>query len=240
MTPPTEQIRISGKTLGQLALLSFCPRCFWLKQKLGNKLPWQIFPGIFASIDSYCKTIVDGYWEATDRIPKWLDPSDTLDRPVPAPGHQHFWILESETNIKLTGAADAIFRLVDGEYVILDFKTAKYTSSQDELLPLYETQLNAYAYIAERTGISPVTGIGLVYCEPVTRLTEEQVAEMVGQDGFLMPFKVKGLPLRLDPEQIIPPLLRRVRELADYPVPPDRRIGCKDCERVDALVALVK
>jgi hypothetical protein len=235
-----EQLRISGKNLGQLALASFCPRCFWLKQKMGNKLPWQIFPGVFANIDSYCKNLVDGYWAAHDRIPRWLDPAENLDRPIPAPGHQQFWVVDEATNIKLTGAADAIFRTIEGEFVILDFKTAKYTPAQDELLPLYETQLNSYAYIAERRGISPVTGLGLVYCEPMTKLTEEQVTAMVKSSGFLMPFNVKGVPLRREPEVIVPPLLRKVREIVDSPVPPAGRDGCKDCERVEALVALLR
>lgn len=163
-----------------------------------------------------------------------------MDRPVPAPSHQQFWIVDEATNIRLTGAADAIIRTKDGEYVILDFKTAKYTHAQDELLPMYVTQLNSYAYIAERRGITPVTGLGLVYCEPVTKLTEEQVSSMVKSNGFLMPFNVKGVPLHLDPETMIPPLLRRVREIVDSPKPPAGRDGCKDCERVDALVRLVR
>jgi hypothetical protein len=29
----------------------FCPRCFWISRRA--RLPWQIFPGIFSSIDSY-------------------------------------------------------------------------------------------------------------------------------------------------------------------------------------------
>jgi len=43
----SNQIQISAKNLGELAMPSFCPRCFWLKRRLSNKLPFQIFPGIF-------------------------------------------------------------------------------------------------------------------------------------------------------------------------------------------------
>ena len=46
------QLRISAKSLGELALPDFCPRCFWLKTKARGKLPFQIFPGIFSSIDA--------------------------------------------------------------------------------------------------------------------------------------------------------------------------------------------
>ena len=35
-----EQIKISAKNLGQVALEDFCPRCFWIKLKMANKLPW--------------------------------------------------------------------------------------------------------------------------------------------------------------------------------------------------------
>ena len=51
-----EQIRISAKNLGSLALPDCCKKCFYIKLKLKNKLHWQIFPGIFSSIDSYSKS----------------------------------------------------------------------------------------------------------------------------------------------------------------------------------------
>lgn len=231
-------IKISAKTLGQLALPNFCPRCFWLRMKMGNKLPWQIFPGIFASIDSYSKSVVYDYWEATSSFPRWLD-DGMITRPIPTPGHQQFWADDNETGIRLTGAADAIFRAGDGSYVILDFKTARYTNHQDGLLGMYQTQLCGYAWIAERRGFSPVSAIGLLYCEPVTKLTEERLMKVVRRDGFVMPFKVRGLQLPLEPETI-PPLLRRAKDILDLPKPPERGDGCKDCQRVDALMTLIK
>jgi hypothetical protein len=172
-------------------------------------------------------------------LPLWLDPTGELGRPIPTPGHQQFWADDFEAGTRLTGAADAIIRTLDGCYVILDFKTARFTSHQDELLPMYQTQLNGYAWIAERRGFSPVTGIGLVYCEPVIRLTEEEISSVVKRDGFLMPFKVRGLPLRLEPETI-PPLLRQAKDIIGMERPPVGAEGCKDCERVEALVKLLK
>ena len=53
-----EILRISAKNLGELALPDFCPRCFWLKLKAHNRLPFQIFPGIFSSSDAYTKRVV--------------------------------------------------------------------------------------------------------------------------------------------------------------------------------------
>ena len=54
----TVQVRISARTLGAVALPDFCRRCFWIRLRVNNKLPFQIFPGIFSSIDSYNKRIV--------------------------------------------------------------------------------------------------------------------------------------------------------------------------------------
>ena len=51
-------LRISAKNLGAFALPGFCPRCFWLQLRVENRLPFQIFPGIFSSIDAYTKRVV--------------------------------------------------------------------------------------------------------------------------------------------------------------------------------------
>ncbi|MBL1130660.1 MAG: hypothetical protein D8M54_19445 [Chloroflexi bacterium] len=63
------EVAISAKDLGAVALAEFCPRCFWLKYKVGNKLPFQIFPGIFRPIDSYNKKVVHGYLDRHGAAP---------------------------------------------------------------------------------------------------------------------------------------------------------------------------
>lgn len=55
-------IRISAKYLGALALPNSCLRCFWLKLHLRHRLPYQIFPGIFSSIDGFTKRVVHAYF----------------------------------------------------------------------------------------------------------------------------------------------------------------------------------
>jgi len=66
----------------------------------------------------------------------------------------------------ITGIPDEIFQKKDTSYFIVDYKTARFTGHQDELMPIYKVQLNGYALIAEKCGLKPVTGIGLVYYEP--------------------------------------------------------------------------
>jgi hypothetical protein len=235
----TQQIRISGKNLGQLALPDFCPRCFWLKMRCDHKLPFQIFPGIFSSIDSYTKKVTGCHFDKHGRTPKWLAPFGGLGQPLPIPHHSVFQTLDAETKVLLTGVPDELYRRPDGSLVILDNKTAKFTANQDELLPMYVVQLNAYAQIAEKLKMGRVSGLGLVYYEPQTELTVESVDVVLADDGFAMRFAAKLLPIELRPS-MIPPLLRQVVEICDQTVAPPGREGCEDCERMERLVEIAR
>jgi hypothetical protein len=94
-----DQIQISAKNLGILAL-DYCPRCFWLKLKLNFRMPYQIFPGIFSSIDSYTKKITWNYFEKNKKLPPWFSKFGEFLRPVPVPGWSKFYLIDEETNIK--------------------------------------------------------------------------------------------------------------------------------------------
>jgi len=122
-----QQIRISAKHLGILALPDYCPRCFWIQLKSQFKLPWQIFPGIFSSIDSYTKKITWSYYEKYKVLPSWFQKLGEFERPVKIPPRKQFSILDKDTNILLTGIPDDIFQRVNGSYFIIDYKTAKFT-----------------------------------------------------------------------------------------------------------------
>ena len=87
---------------------------------------------------------------------------------VNPPHYSKFSILDRETNVVLRGTPDGILVMQDGSHLIVDYKTAKFTAHQDELFPMYEVQLNAYAVIGEQKGFAPVSGLALVYTEPVT------------------------------------------------------------------------
>ena len=232
-----DQIRISAKNLRALALDGFCPRCFWLKMNC-RELPYQIFPGIFSSIDSYTKKVTNIHYEKTLRIPDWFEPLGDIVKPVKAPSLSTFYIVDPVTNIKLTGVPDEVFQKKDGSYFIADYKTAKYTGNQDKLLPMYEIQLNGYAFIGERTGLKPMTGLGLVYYEPQTDLEVDGLDSVLLSDGFMLPFVGKLLPIEVRPNATIPPLMKKVRQICDLPKAPEGTIGCEDCEKVNKLIEL--
>ena len=233
----SESIRISAKTLGELELPNFCPRCFWIKLHCNHKLPYQIFPGIFSSIDSYTKKITNMHFEQHQRVPDWFGGFGSLGKPMKVPHYSKYSVIDAESNVLLTGVPDEILHKSDGSYFIVDYKTAKFTGNQDKLLPMYEVQLNAYAYIGERVGFKPISGLGLIYYEPQTGISTEEVDSFILDDGFFLHFSGKLLPIELKPDNI-PRLLNRVREIHELSQPPNGVEGCKDCQLLDTLLSI--
>lgn len=233
----SEQMRISGKSLGEVALGTFCPRCFWIKLSV-SKLPFQIFPGIFSSIDSYTKKIVHGWFDKYKASPPWLNPLGKIIGFKEPPHYSKFFIIDKEFNIKLTGAPDGILVRDDKSNVIVDYKTARYTEAQDELLPLYEVQLNSYALIGESNGFSPVSGLALIYFEPATDELDACDGNNHKKDGFSMGFKAHVHPVKLD-LKTIRPLLAKTREIYDMKTPPNGVLGCDNCRNLEALIKVL-
>ncbi len=233
----TDQFRISAKTLGELALAKFCPRCFWLKTHV--KLPYQIFPGIFSSIDGYTKRAVHSWFDTKGSAPAWLGALGDVVGYTPAPHYSKFNIVDPATDTLFTGTPDEIFVMRDGSHVIVDYKTARYTDAQDQLLPLYEIQLNGYALISEQRGPQPVSGLALIYMEPVTHDAAVQADENHRSDGFAMGFAAKIRPVSLNPNSVRP-LLKQAHDIYAAKTPPARRVGCSDCQLVDDLIATAK
>jgi len=232
-----DQIRISAKNLGALALPDFCPRCFWIKMHVQDKLPYQVFPGIFSSIDSYGKRLIHGWFDRHRTPPPWLASLGDIEGYIIPPHFSKFFVFDSETSVVLSGTPDGILILRDRSHLIVDYKTAKFTEHQDSLFPLYEVQLNAYAYIGERCGLSPVSGLALVYTEPVTDQESAGKDANLTEGGFVMEFSSHILPVTLRAERI-PSLLRTVRNIYDLERPPAPSESCEDCALLDRLISV--
>lgn len=202
-----------------------------------HKLPYQIFPGIFSSIDSYSKKITNIHFAQHRQMPNWFSMFGPIEKLVKVPHLSKFYVVDPETNILLRGTPDEMLHKSDGSYVIIDYKTAKITDTQDKLLPMYEAQLNAYAYIAERVGFKPVTGLSLIYYEPITDISSNDIDSHMLNDGFSMNFTEKLVPVSLEPDNI-KSLLNRVREIYDLSEKPKGIQGCKDCESLDNLLSV--
>jgi hypothetical protein len=231
-------LTISAKDLAQYGSDKFCPRCGWVRLHV-KQLPFQIFPGIFSTIDRYNKLIIESYFEREQSLPAWLGQLGEVKTYIPAPHWSKFSVADADTGITLRGEADGIFRMADGSHTIVDYKTAKYTAGQGALFEVYEAQLNGYAYIGERLALSPVSQLALIYMEPATDASTAQTPHLVNELGFSMGLKATVVPVEVKPDQVIPALLRRAGELNDMPSPPDGHPARNDCRRLDDLVRSV-
>ena len=239
-------MQISAKTLGDLKSHNFCQRCFWVKTHQ-KQLPYQIFPGIFNSIDSYTKSIVMDYVSREGKLPDWLKDIGEVNR-----AYKNAADAMKGKNIKskakfnvqykdvlLTGIPDAIYQRPNRDIVIVDYKTARYTSGQDDLLPVYEIQLNGYAYIAEKLGIKPVESLYSIYFEPPERESHEVIAKRyTTAEGFEMPFKPVVHRIRKDTKEI-ETLMDKAYGIYALTNPPKGRKECKDCKNVANLSNLL-
>ena len=214
---------ISAKDLGKLNLPEFCPRCFWYERHIG-KAP-SIFPGIFSTIDAVTKRSVHRSFSERNKAPEWLPVSDIIE----VIEDDIFFKLPVEYgNWVLIGKPDDIFKTKDNTYHIVDYKTAKFTGRQDELFPLYEVQLNTYAFLAEKYGFKPIRDLSLVYCHPNDDLDNDQ--------NFKLSFEPYFIEVKIKTD-IVPELLLKAREILNQLEPPSPKEKCKDiCYYLDKIL----
>jgi hypothetical protein len=229
--------RISARMLGKLAMPDFCPRCFWIEMK-SDKFPFALpMPGIFSSIDAYGKNVVHSFFDRNASLPSWFPNIGRVVGYVRGLHYSTFNFTDGSTEITLTGVPDDIYEMEDGSYVIVDYKTARLTERQDALLPLYEVQLNAYAYVARHTGLTPITSLFLIYMEPQTGAeTWEQSAS---EEHFSIRFSATPKHVELRSEGYINSLLKETREILGSPSPISH-IGCQNCTILQAFMDTVK
>ena len=232
-------LTISATNLGPYASDRFCARCAWVRLHV-KPLPYQSFPGIFSTIDRYNKLIVHSYFDRARSLPSWLAQLGEVESYVEPPNWRKFSIVDEVTGVTLRGEADGIFKMADGSHTIVDYKTSKYTPGQAALINGYEAQLNAYAYIGQRLGLAPVSRLALVYMEPITDEGTAKMPHIVDDVGFAMGLGATVVPVKLRPDELIPPLLRKALAISDMESPPSGLPDCKDCQAVGTLVRAVR
>jgi RecB family exonuclease len=197
-------------------------------------------PGVFNTIDNFSKRLVHSILDRKEAWPGWLPIFGGAAGYTTGLHFSRFYCKDLKTRIILTGTPDDILQLTDGSYHVTDYKTAHVTARQDELLPLYETQLNAYAYIAprlvERDPLTPISGISLTFFEPIADIADG----CIGEHGPHMRFRIAWKPLQLRCERLIPPLLSRAREIFELHQPPAHTHTCQDWELITCLLSLVR
>ncbi|MDG7042944.1 MAG: PD-(D/E)XK nuclease family protein [Nitrososphaerota archaeon] len=142
-------------------------------------------------------------------------------------------------SITITGIPDQPFQRNDGSYGIFDYKTAKYSAGQDRLMPIYNVQLNGYAYMMEELGMKPVNSLYLVYFEPPSLDEfEKMVGEGINKEGFEMPFRPVIHEITRN-FKMVEELLQKAIKIYNLNKPPNGRTGCPDCKRLNELIRLV-
>lgn len=242
MSQPFLLDHLSAKQLGELAMPDFCPKCYWMKARMKFQGPWSSFPSIFSHIDSYSKAITQAHMAAFNGAPPpWLMKFGKLSEQIVSPHWSKFSFQDPATGVVLRGSPDEMFRLEDNTIAILDYKTARFTEHQDNLLPIYKVQLGVYRWLALKNtaafpaGLGQTSVTGLLYYEPATH---GATADMLRLDGFVMPFTANILPIQTDLAQV-ESLLVEAKRLVQLPEPPTGRAGCKNCQIIDHMKQLV-
>jgi hypothetical protein len=226
---------ISPKQLGELANPDFCPRCFWLHQRMGFKAPFSMFPGIFSTLDKYQKNMVTEHIKAHGKVPEWLNVFGEFTEVVPSP-HWSKFSMDLPDGWKFRGATDTLLRKTDGSLFILDEKTAMPKGEGHPLEALYDVQLNGYAKIAEAVGLGPVSGLGIVYNTPQQFGEDITVEKMASDDSYTMKFVPVTREVSIDGDNITI-LLSRATTIIEMETCPTGNEGCKNCLKIDELVA---
>ena len=227
-------VSVSATELGNYAGRYPCLRCAWVRMHVKD-LPYQSFPAIFSSIDSYTKNVVSSHFQENGNLPNWLHELGEINDSIKPPGWRKFFREDLPTGVTVRGEADAIFQLEDGSFLILDYKTSRYNPKRTRALQIYEIQLNAYAWIAESLGYSPVNRLYLAFMEPESGGNYVRSSDSVNSKGFTLGFKARLVPVRRRPETLIPPILEKVIKVAHMETPPPRT-RCKDCNNLDSMV----
>ncbi len=222
---------ISVSKLAEVAMPGFCPHCFWIKLKMGWELPFQRpVPSIMGDIDRHVKNVVRTHYEEKGMLPQWFPYLGEVTKLEKAPGWRDFYFTHPQLGITLRGEMDEILQLNGCGYHILDYKTARYTVTQDRFLPVFEAQLNAYAYIAGRGNFfSPIVGLSLVYLEPDagSHLHREQMELLSGKLRLGFTPRVKSIEIK--PDSFTEGLLRKCAGIASLSEPPEPVPQCHNC-----------
>jgi hypothetical protein len=128
-----------------------------------------------------------------------------------------------------------VLKDADGQLSVVDNKTAQVKPPEHALSAMYKAQINFYGYLLEKSDESVVVSkVGLLYYS-ISPLTDDEVMGNTGKDNMWALFRPSMHEIEYDPENIVVPLLRRVRALIDSTEAPKGNDGCKDCAMLKAF-----
>jgi hypothetical protein len=235
----SEQVfEISATQLGELSQRWTCPRCFWLRSRLKGQLPYQQFPAVFSQIDRFSKDLIKQSFDRGE-LPEWIKVHGDFREALPVPGHQKFKAFDQDSGFLLGGVPDALWVTGAEELVIVDWKTSRVSEGELKKWESYVTQLNAYAWIAERlqnVELPPVRRLALLYTEPLSlKETEEGISRA---NGFVLPFRTIWKEVELQTGRVEKLLLKAQSILSSETQPKSMR-NCFECGKVEKMTQLL-
>jgi hypothetical protein len=232
-------LRITPKRLGQILMDSFCARCFWYLLQQRFHPTFDHFGGaIFNDLERAQMAVVGDLLQKNRELPEEFAPfCDLVDRvEYPRNWRKFKHILDS--GVELYGVPDDIFNVSDGSIAIIDHKSAHPREGKDPYLPCYQTQVIGYALIAEfGLNLGCVSKAGLFYWSAQHEAVISEPGKSYHHKKLWMSFVPKPVAFDIDYALLDAPLKEAVR-LWDENTPPERSDGCKDCKKLDALMAI--
>lgn len=223
-------IQIKASFLGKLKMKDSCPRCLWLTYHFPIKDKHTFYssmPGIVSIMDSHIKHTVNSALENEKNIPSWLKKAiGEIEIIKPLPPEK--WEVTIDKYI-LNGTPDAIWMLSDETLFIADYKTAKFSRAQEELFPLYETQLNAYAYLAEKNNYK-VSQLALIYLQPQNYKENPDIYKEIVKERFSLHFECYIKPVSIWKSSEVENLVNELGEILSQQSPPSGKTNCPSCK----------
>lgn len=236
LPPPEHSGYVSPSKISGLVMPNQCDRCS--KIQLHSKTPWDIFPGIFFSIDRYQKAVIRAYLDTTGSVPPWISPElGEATGYIEGLGYRNFRRKDEKTGLIVRGEPDDIYVMSGGTWsYLVDHKTAKLTDTQRTLGAKYRCQLDFYKWISEAFGNIPaVLKSALIYWEPSWSDDKDQLVA-ANVSGLAMPLLPTLVEVESDFEFNVRGVLDKAADLIETAAPKGRP-GCKDCALFDDIAA---
>lgn len=179
---------------------------------------------VFRQFEDFVQRSIREVMQQTGQLPSWL--VNALQTALPSmPKVQKVQIQQTWSvqvgDAELTGRADILCHLTDGTWLIADFKLSQPST---KFVPLYETQLNAYAFLARRKQNLQVSSLALIYFE-----FDERTVAMPSMGGIMAPMKCTAQPVAVWSDEEVEALVEQMVNLLSLEQPPDPRPGCHKC-----------
>jgi hypothetical protein len=220
--------RITPSKLGALCGDNPCLRCYWYLLRLSFKKPFDFgTPYIMQLLDQRQKQIARVALAEEGELPHFFGPFRSATKLINVKSLSAY---HKETNLQLYGMPDLLFESKDGTRMIVDDKTAFPKTEDDALFYKYEAQVNFYGLMCELAAEAyTISRVGVLYYvyKPAT---DDEILDTTGPSSITVQFTPRLSLVDYDPQRIVVPLLKKVRELLDMDEPPESADGCGDCK----------